>query len=437
MTPYHRLPKSYLARAITTHRSRFAKALLLGLLTAASSANADDRLPEVQGALAVCKDGPSAAVARALRRGGEAGVVAANILPNPELAVQHQRSFSGTEEHETVLGLGVSIGVGGRRSLLQDAARVRNDAALADAQASLFDQALAYRSAYAEVAIAQARVAVLAAQQKALEELTSKIQGLAKGGEAAAFDARRLGAEARVHRHALASAQAVLAASRAQLETWEGAVDVPAGAPLATLCGGPLLLATAKDPTAEHPLVRAQMASARASSLEGDAARRRWVPDLEVFAGYRATAAAGADTGHGVSVGLTVPLTFFDHGQGDAARAEAEQQLADATAEGLRRRHAAEREAAARRLAVLEASAIDAERTVVEVETLEAEALTLYGAGELSISELLDAYRASEEVRLDAIQVAAEVASARLSLMRARGSFPEPSLDALCSKAGG
>lgn len=266
--------------------------------------------------------------------------------------------------------------------------------------------------------------------------MTTKIQALAKGGEAAAFDARRLGAEARVHQRALDSARATLAASRATLEAWGAAAKVSARAPLASLGGGPRVLASAKDLSSEQPLVQAQVATARASSLEGDAARRRWIPDLGVFAGYRATAAEGADTGHGISVGLTVPLTFFDHGQGDAARADAERQLADATAEALRRRAAADREAAARRLALLEASAIEAERSVAEVETLEAEALTLYTAGELSIAELLDAYRATEDVRLAAIQVAADVASARLSLIQARGTFPEPTLHALCSKAG-
>ena len=56
----------------------------------------------------------------------------------------------------------------------------------------------------------------------------------------------------------------------------------------------------------------------------------------------------------------------------------------------------------------------------------------LYAAGELSITELLEAFRAAEEAQLARIELAEEIAAARLGLMRALGTQLDPRLDAAC-----
>lgn len=185
----------------------------------------------------------------------------------------------------------------------------------------------------------------------------------------------------------------------------------------------------------EHPRVRALEASAQAASLDAKAARRRSVPDLGLFLGYRTVTASGAgtsSTGHGFRAGLSLPLTFFDHGQGDAAQADADARVARATAGQLRRENGASVRASSERLKLLEQSRPEVDRGARDADVLRQKARQLYAAGELSITELLDAYRAAEEARLARIDLAEEIAAARLSLMRALGTQLDPRLDAAC-----
>jgi cobalt-zinc-cadmium efflux system outer membrane protein len=394
--------------------------------TASRRARAAGGSGEVEATRKLCEAGPAAILARAERLRGEAEVTAAAVLPNPSLVAEHQRTLSGLEERETILGLSVPLGIGGRRFLLQDAASARRDQARADAESVLFESALAFREVYARAVADRARAEVLAEQQTALEELSSTIQGLTKGGEAAGYDLLRQKAQARHHRALLEAARGRALASRSLLEAWlDGEVFLPSGrdatSPLDARLSG----------ETKTPALRSLEASARASSVEADAARRRWVPDLDVFAGYRAVS-AGSDTGHGISLGLTLPLTFFDHGQGEAARAEAERDLALARATSLRREQRAAVKAARLELAALGTALVETEKANSDVSAIQLKAKQLYAAGEATITELLEAYRIAEDVRLARLDVLEDVARARLALMRAAGTMFDPKLDAAC-----
>jgi outer membrane protein TolC len=156
---------------------------------------------------------------------------------------------------------------------------------------------------------------------------------------------------------------------------------------------------------------------------------------VAVFVGYRGTAAGGAGMGHGVSLGLTVPLPLFDSGQGEASRAEAERALAEASAERTRRGTAADAQVATARLLALEASRAEQARAESDATALEDAATALYVAGELSIVEVLDAFRGAEEARLARVESAEAVAMARLALMRARATFFDVALDQACGLA--
>ena len=101
----------------------------LTLLAADASRLRAQELGEIAGAKQICEAGPAARLARAERLSGAAQVVAADVLPNPSLVAEHQRSLSGATEHETILGVSLPLSIGGRRSLLQDAARARQEQA--------------------------------------------------------------------------------------------------------------------------------------------------------------------------------------------------------------------------------------------------------------------------------------------------------------------
>lgn len=399
------------------HRFLRVLVLLTSLVPLASSATPLDERAAVQ---RLCAEGPDAAVAAAQRLAGEADVRAASVRPNPSLVLEHQRALGGTTEHETVAGLSVPLGVGGRFGLLQDAAAERRRERDLGAEVSSFGAALTFREVYLAAALAQARAEILLSQQRVLDALGATIVGLERGGEAAAYDVLRQSAHARAHRRALASARAQAEGERARLEAW-------VGAPVTVALEAPARSST--EPRTETPRVARLEAEARAFALEARAAERRWVPDLELFAGYR-EATVAEDTGRGFSLGLTVPLTVFDHGQGEAARARADEALARAYAAEARRQQRTELAALRARLAALD-SAADQD-ALPEAERLQAQALQLYAAGEATLTELLEALSAAEAARLDAVSLHAERAAIHLAMMRAAGTFFDDTLDRAC-----
>jgi cobalt-zinc-cadmium efflux system outer membrane protein len=346
--------------------------------------------------------------------------------------VQHQRTFSGAAERETIVGLSLPLGVGGRRVLLQDAAAARREQAFAEADVTLFESALSFREGYITAIISQARAEVLNEQQVALDALSDTIEALAKGGEAAAYDLLRQRVQARLHRGLVESATAHALASRALIEAWTDAAVVLPPLDLSALLGGSAT-SVPSDASPQTRRVQSLEALSRASVLEARAARRRWVPDLELFAGYRSLDADG-DVARGVSLGLTVPLTFFDHGQGDAARADAERELASASADRLRREQSAEAKAARVRLEHLLVGAAELGQGSSDAHALLTQAQQLYAAGEANITEVLEAFRAAEEARLAELDLALQVALARVLLMSATGTMLDANLDHACTR---
>jgi cobalt-zinc-cadmium efflux system outer membrane protein len=409
-----------------------AGALGVALLAwlAPSTANAAEPLDEIAATRRLCTTGPVSAIAKAQRLRGSAERLGAAVLPNPTFVLEHQRSLAGPSDRETLVGLSVPLGIGGRRFLLEDAAAYREDQARAEAEMTLFESALAFREAYTSAAVEAARVEVLGEQQGVLDELSETIRALARGGEAAGYDLLRQEAQARRHKSALESVRARALALRAALEAWTEVDGVSLGKGRSVLAGGTvqnLLLERPRDTPHELGL----LAAARASELEARAARRRWVPELDLFAGYRQLS-AGDETGHGVSVELTFPITLFDHGQGEAARADAEHALATAFRSQLRREQAAELKAARTRLEGLGAALMHAEEAVRQALDVRQRARTLYTAGETTITEVLESYRAAEEASLARLDLEEEMAKTRLRAMRAAGSMFDASLDRAC-----
>jgi outer membrane protein, heavy metal efflux system len=413
---------------------RFCKhlgcAFLLALFVGALSPQlqAAPPLEEVEATRRVCATGSSVAIARAQRLRGKAEVTAAGVLPNPSLVAEYQRSLSGSAESETVVGLSLPLGIGGRRYLMQDAAEERQRQGEAGALVTLFESAIAFREAYARAAVEQARYNLLSERQALLDGLSTTIQSLLQGGEAAGYDLGRQKAQAAMHRSIVASTKARASAARVALEAWTG------GSFSVSVDTHQLVTADlpSRGPAPPRTFRVAELeADARASASEARAARRKWVPDLEVFAGYRRLQTE-LETGHGVSLGLTLPVTFFDHGQGDAARADAAHDLALASAAKVRREHGAELGAASILLLGLKEALVSAESAAKQAAEVEAEARQLYAAGEASITELLEAFRSTEEAQLARLAIVEEIAGTRLRAMRASGSLFDAKLDRAC-----
>jgi cobalt-zinc-cadmium efflux system outer membrane protein len=314
--------------------------------------------------------------------------------------------------------------------LLEDAAASRREQAFADADATLFESALAFREAFLTALIERARVQILTEQQVALDASSRIIDALAKSGEAARYDLLRQRVQARLHRGLLESAKARALALQSRIEAWTGAEVVLPEGEIAALVNPSAVLPQADDAIPTRA-VQSLKAASRASDLEARAARRRWVPDPEVFAGYRAVD-GDAEIAHGLSLSLTLPLTFFDHGQGEAARADAEREALDASADRLRREQHAEAKAARVRLEQLSSGISDLGQAKSDAREVLTQAERLYSAGEAGIMEMLDAFRAAEEARLAELDRVFEIALARLLVMRASGTMFDASLDQAC-----
>ncbi|HEY6079346.1 MAG TPA: hypothetical protein VIW29_11115, partial [Polyangiaceae bacterium] len=70
-------------------------------------------------------------------------------------------------------------------------------------------------------------------------------------------------------------------------------------------------------------------------------------------------------------------------------------------------------------------------------QTVREKATQLYAAGEVSITELLEAYRAAEEAKLAKLALGQEIALTRLALMRAAGTMFDAKLDRECQGTQG
>ena len=197
--------------------------LAMAVACTMASTAAAQALTESAGVAQTCKAGPDAALARAQRISGAAHVTAAGVLPNPSLVGEHQRTLSGASDNETIVGVSVPLSISGRRSLLQDAARVRDQQGAASATRTLFESALEFRRAYAAAILDQARVAALSEQQAALDAFSKIIEALAQGGEVAQHDLLRQRVQARLHQRAVEAATARARGSLSFLETWMGA----------------------------------------------------------------------------------------------------------------------------------------------------------------------------------------------------------------------
>jgi outer membrane protein, heavy metal efflux system len=412
----------------TGARFLWSWSLVVGLAFA-GPAKAAEPLDELAATRRICAAGPVAAVAKAQRMRGSAEIASAGLLPNPSVVVEHQRSLTGSTDRETIVGISVPLGIGGRRWLLQDAAARRDEQAHAEANVTLFDAALAFREAYSRAALEQARVNVLGEQQKTLDDLEAIIRRLTKGGETAGYDLLRQQTQALLHQSLLDGSKARALAFRASLDAWTDRELVVRPLERAPFTG-------AEAPAgaiSETATIRALQAASRAAALDARVARRRWVPDLDVFAGYRQLA-SGQDTGHGVSVGLTLPLTLFDHGQGDAARADTEHDVALAVVAKLRREQFADVKASRIRLEGLRGALAQAEQAAGKATEVQNKARQLYAAGEATITDVLDAIRGVEEAHLVRLALIEEMAKTRLALMRAAGTMFDPSLDRACGE---
>jgi cobalt-zinc-cadmium efflux system outer membrane protein len=365
---------------------------------------------------------PRIQVGGAELRAAEAQARQAAARPNPTLGLEvedfgGERPYRDFDQAQTTVSLGQVLEIGGKRGARMAVATADVSAARARADQGRIEFGHALAVAYAEAEAAEARHGIAQDALELAESDARAVRLLVENGKEA--QVRALQADA-----ALAGARADAAQVRARRTAALSRLSALAGVetPYRGVTTGFLdRIWTPSAGASESPALAAARAERDAAARRVDVERRRRAPDVTLSVGLRRFE---GDDATAAVVGLSAPLPLFDRNQGGIATA-----LANADAARARQAAAEAELAADRRSAEGEAEAanltIDAAR---QGEAAAEEGYRLarlgYGAGKLSLLELLNARRALIEARGRNVDARLARLKAVADLARARGQIP-------------
>ncbi len=399
------------------------------LFLLAGSAQAQPALEEAQYVERVLTVGLEARIAGLEAALGRAGGAGAGLWPNPALEWQRERASSGRRQGESqdVLMASLPLVLSGRLGLEAESARQgaqATEARLAWARAQLRHEAL---QAFATVLAARERQSILEESSARLRSLAEAIATRERAGEAAGYDRLRIELEAEAVKDALRGAALDVQQAEAEALRLLGPDVASLPALQGSLAGerplpeGATLLARLDERRGD---LRALTHEARGAEADRGAASRSWIPEPTVRVGAQWLDAGQPGAGGGYLVGLALPLPLFDRRQGEAARATARRELAEA------QRTALLYTARTRLSVLLEGVAARRERlarhrteVLARAEELRRIAATAYQGGSADLLVLVDAERASREARLATVSLALSLREAESSLLLLAGAY--------------
>ncbi len=331
------------------------------------------------------------AVAAAQARALASEATAVDRLPGPSAGAEFGQVTN--IETEIAVAVGQEIPLNGARGF--EAEALRHEATAAKARGELVVQG--YKAevaeAFFEARYRQERLLVLADRITAVERSKAVLARREAAGDASRFEVERVAREVRRLQSVRATEEASLAAATGRLAALlqlESAV--PTGPLAPDSCGG-----TAP----ESPQVAAMEADVQAAKTRGDGADSAWMPTLELEAAGVLLAESGGPFEPGYSVGLGLSFPFWS-GSGplrDAAEARAIAREAALRIEADQMKRQAD--TLAKQCSALLANSETIATAIPETQKLLQRAEAGYGAGELSLLELLDAQQAVLDERLD------------------------------------
>jgi outer membrane protein, heavy metal efflux system len=380
------------------------------------------------------------AVERALRRAPLAEIVrgaveiesgaatTARTYPTPQLAYRREQNYGALGTGEDYLSLAQSFDLGNRRGLRGEAGDRRARAAEREGDATRVQVAADARLRFFETLHRQERQGALDAWLARVDDALGIVARRQARGDAALYDRRRLEREKSVVRARLDAERASFERARARLVVF---VDLPVDAAARLVVRGALLpssepasLASLRSTIAKRPDLVAQAERASAAELDRLAARRWWLPDLQLEGGWKGVdARAGRTDGFLFGAVLTLPL--WDRSVGLARSAEGARRVA------LGRRALLETELAGEVAGLREEATrlLDAARRFrAESRSASADLVRIatagYQGGEMTVLELLDAYRGAADDELTALDLELAARRARVDLDRATATGP-------------
>lgn len=382
---------------------------------------------------------PEFATARARVASARAELVRAGLLPNPGLELGANTLPLGptnppglnrlTEVPNFSVGLSQLIELG-KRGPRQDAARAALASTALEVQAQLRARTQDVLERVAEVATVEVRLAELERLAGDAARLTELQRARAQRGDTSGLDADRALLEEAQLQEQLAGERHRLAEALLECSRTAGLACVPFGGPEAA--AGFLATRLSNPPPAtgleQRPDLRALEAQQRGAQAALTLARRRWIPDPTVQAGYVYDQfVISGNQLHSVGLNLSIPLPVFDRGQADVL-------AASVSAEAAARAHAQLTAQAQRELTALAAQhgAMEARRTRMRTQTLpQATQLVqrleaAVKAGGASLLELLLARRTYGQLLLDAAELDLSAFRLAVAMERVSAGGPTP-----------
>jgi len=358
---------------------------------------------------------------RGAMQAAEADVLAAGLFPNPTLNYSRDSVDGSPDTVEQTWMLEQTFDISGRRGLHREAASRRVAAVTAGNASRQLQMAAEIRRSFHEVLFRQETIRATETWAQRFARVEGMVGKLARAGEASGYDRRRLARERQ-------TAEARLAAGRAELDRALAHLVALTGAPEAPLLKGALLpsapvpvetLLTRLD---QRPDLQSLSRRAEAADLEGRAAKRGGIPEVTVGIGPKYVD-NGSTQDKGVALSLSVPLPVFDRQQAGQQRAAAEALQVRAEYHLTKHRAEGELRGLHRQAEGLRATAIDyRSRAVAASPELLRIAETAYQGGESSLLELLDAYRGALEAETTALELEKRARDARIEYDLLTGS---------------
>lgn len=356
-----------------------------------------------------------------------AGLRIGSEVGNPAVAYQIEDTAGVRDEFLTFQQ---EIPITGRRSLLHDGADAAASAAGLAGTRGLQNAVASLRTAFHEVLYTDAAVEIFLRGGERQDRTVEILRLREREGEGSGYDVLRAEQEQAELRVELEKAKAASITARAffgsffdeSLKMSSAAIEgdaSPSEPPWSLEEAVELALTERAD-------LMALRQDARHQEIGLRAAQRERFPEPVLTAGWKRVEALGeSDTGFVAS--LMVPIPVFDRGRHEAARARAESGLVNEHLEILEREIRAE---VASALASARAAWMAAEQFGSPVERragdLRRIAQLAYDEGEKGILDLLDAFRTSLRMELQALTVRHEAKKTQVELDRVMGVEVQP-----------
>ncbi len=340
----------------------------------------------------------------------EAEAAAARVFEVPDLEGTYE---SPGRVEQVDLGVSWQLPHPGRRRLAAQATSARVSAARSrfETEAAALHQTL--RAVYARWSISTAKAGALERWAGELDDLAEREQRRAVEGESSGLDARRLTLAALEARARLAQAEAERLEAFAAVRAWYPLLEEASVPEL------PPLPPPATTPAAAHPDLVALEAELAAAATERELAGL--LADMPALAaGWQRQESDGLTAeGPTLAVRWALPLA----GRRERSRALAEAAISSTTArlEVRRRELDALREGARAAYEGLRQAALDNRSVTADNHLVREAALAAFEAGEVDVTDLLDALRSVVEAEVAVLELHRQAAAAHRLLQQTSG----------------